>query len=99
MISTVIGWNIIKNKPNDLPGLFGYPKGYLVSTESQNSGNLHAHMLIWIHGLPATMAQYSSLSENSLKEFKLYQNNLVSTNLPLDYDYICAKVLTFLTNI
>jgi hypothetical protein len=93
IISSVIGWNQDGNKPNNLPGLFGFPKGFVVSTESQGSGNLHAHILIWIHGLPETYADYLLQTEmDPNPDLLAYPSNLVSPNLPVVYPSECLTV-------
>ena len=57
----------------------------------KNYGNLHAHMLIWIHGLPATASQYKLISESD-DRLVLYTNNLIYVNLPIEYENRCVLV-------
>ncbi|KAI3633922.1 hypothetical protein MIR68_007526 [Amoeboaphelidium protococcarum] len=41
------------------PGIFGFTKAAYASIESQGSMNLHAHFMVWIHGMPQTVQQFN----------------------------------------
>ena len=38
-------------------GIFGHVKAFAGSTETQGTGNLHFHCLLWVHGVPPTVAE------------------------------------------
>jgi hypothetical protein len=87
VIDVVIGWDARRHRPNKEPGLFGIPKGYCISTESQNSGNLHAHMLLWVAGLPAT-----SEEPRDLGMLERYRRAVCSVNVPVGLPTRCPQV-------
>ena len=45
-------------------GLFGRARGYYGLTESQSSGALHCHILIWLIGFPKTIQQTTELLQD-----------------------------------
>jgi hypothetical protein len=42
-------------------GLFGFCKRFSTSTETQGSGNLQAHWLVYAHGMPTTTTRFIKL--------------------------------------
>jgi hypothetical protein len=59
VIEFILCWDPKHQKCKSKPGLFGFTKGYRAATETQNSGNLHAHFITWIHGLPETGKEFA----------------------------------------
>ncbi|KAI8839235.1 hypothetical protein BC829DRAFT_447263 [Chytridium lagenaria] len=53
-ISDILGWDRTHCRPRAKSGLFGIVKAFVVSTETQKGGDLHGHVLIWLHGFPTT---------------------------------------------
>jgi len=90
IITKLFSWNVNKQCSNETPGLFGYTKGFFVSTESQNSGNLHAHILLWIHGLPKSISEYENLSDVKLEELKDYEKRHIQKNMPVELRKDCV---------
>jgi hypothetical protein len=50
----VLGWDDQQQAPVRNGGLFGIVKAFTGSAEPQVSGDLHAHFVVWLHGLPTT---------------------------------------------
>jgi len=91
IIKEVIGFDTVNQKANDLPGLFGFPIAFVVSTESQNSGNLHAHILINIHGLPRFAEEYDCLDNQMKGTIEEYESNIKLVNMPINITTKCTK--------
>jgi len=89
IIEEVIGYDMSKQQANELPGLFGYPIAFLISTESQNSGNLHAHILINIHGLPETGKDYEDLTSYQKIQIEEYEERIKHVNMPISLNSCC----------
>lgn len=65
-IDEVLNWDQVKGCSKPGVGLFGRTTGFFAATESQNStGDLHSHMLIWIDGMPRTVAKYYEACKSS----------------------------------
>ncbi|POM68741.1 Hypothetical protein PHPALM_15056 [Phytophthora palmivora] len=65
LISDVFDWDCEKGSSGTKGGIFGHTKAFFAATESQSStGSLHAHILIWIDGLPTTARAYYELLKN-----------------------------------
>jgi hypothetical protein len=93
VIDHIIGWDRKEDKPKSSPGAFGYAKAYFGSTESQNSMNLHCHMLIWIHGMPPTLSHFKHLCDDASSHFKenffQYVTSRITNTLPLELSDSC----------
>jgi hypothetical protein len=87
IIQYVIGWNMQTKSASPEGGLFGHPLAFVGSTESQSSGNLHCHFLIWISGLPTNS---SELSTNTT--YSDYKASISSLNFPTPLNTNCDTV-------
>ena len=86
-----------------LKGLFGNIQAYMGMVEAQGRGTLHAHVLVWVHGLPDTFEKFDRyLSENSEKDgnnlysekITKYADSIVQTGIALDTNQLsCPKCL------
>jgi hypothetical protein len=76
------------DKNNQKEGLFGYASAYMYSVESQQSGNLHAHFIIWLHGWPISIEETIKAinNENSCNDIIESIDSRVCCNLPCDKD-------------
>ncbi|KAI3653373.1 hypothetical protein MP228_001320 [Amoeboaphelidium protococcarum] len=61
MFEQAFQFDLKHQRSKSKPGVFGYTKAAYASIESQGSLNLHAHFMVWIHGLPETVAEYKQL--------------------------------------
>jgi hypothetical protein len=77
LITHIFGWNRKEQDPGEKPGLFGFTKGFCGATESQNSGNLHAHFIIWIYGLPKTGTEYNDIMKTNPSLLVKYCSNIL----------------------
>ena len=70
-------------------GLFGVARGYYGLTETQTSGALHCHILIWLVGFPKTIKQTTDMLNDPAvaQEFKRrlseYADSIATTTLPI----------------
>ena len=48
VIREVIGWDLIRQCPTEMPGLFGVPEALVASIEEQGRSTLHTHMQVWM---------------------------------------------------
>jgi len=49
------GYDIKKKQSTKYGGIFGQVRAFAGSTETQGTGNLHFHFLLWINGWPKTI--------------------------------------------
>jgi hypothetical protein len=89
IIEFVIGWDSKSKKAFPDGGLFGVPLAFVGSTESQTSGNLHCHFLIWVQGLPR-----SKSDPNFNNDFADYKSSIASVNFPTKLIQNCPDVYT-----
>lgn len=61
----VFDWDIANGRSGTSGGVFGRTKAFFAATKSQNSTDSpHAHILVWIEGLPTTVTEYYALLKN-----------------------------------
>jgi hypothetical protein len=85
IIEHILGWDRVKGAPHAGGGLFGRVTAFYAATESQNStGDLHAHMLVWIEGLPTSVKEYYELWERTgyRESVGAYAESVISVKLP-----------------
>ncbi len=79
------------DKSSGLPhcggGLFGYAKGYIGVTESQGSGTLHMHGVVYVAGLPRTISDFVENFNDPERgeEFKHKFRNLLTVSFRVQY--------------
>lgn len=83
-IDVILSWNSEYNCSKKSPGLFGFTKAFFISPETQGNGNLHGHILLWIHGMPTSTLEYIRLVDTTDFAFKLleYTKSIVIPGLP-----------------
>ena len=86
----LIGFDYENKLPRVAGGIFGQVKAFCGATESQGTGNLHLHFLLWLVGLPKTVeSTESKLKEEEYcsKASSLFESiicpNLPFPNMPL----------------
>lgn len=90
-IEVILNWNQKTHSTKTGFGLFGRTRTFFASTQSQNStGDLHSHMLIWIEGMPHTIAAYYSECKKLefQKRIAAYVNSIVTASYPIS-NYRC----------
>jgi hypothetical protein len=94
----VLNWDEATQGPRIGGGIFGFTKAYFASVESQNStGDLHNHMLVWVHGMPSTVGDYYRLIHG--EEFKLrlarYVKSIATASAPVTSSTQCPQCKSF----
>jgi hypothetical protein len=64
VLSDLIGFDEKLGMSTKDGGIFGHVRAYAGSVETQGTGNLHFHFLLWIKGLPRTL----SIMDNELHD-------------------------------
>jgi hypothetical protein len=54
----VCGWDMHARRPLKDGGLFGHVKAFFGNPETAGRGGLHLHLLLWLHGMPRTEAEF-----------------------------------------
>jgi hypothetical protein len=96
VIDILFGFDRKKQRSREL-GFFGRVQAYAGSTETQGTGNLHFHCVLWIHGVPPTFAQIDAILANEVRatNFKQklfsYTAGVVSHSLPVSPDIDCIS--------
>ena len=89
-LSTGLGFDAKHQRPYRRGGWFGWVKAYAASIESQGTGNLHMHMLLWLVGMPPTVEQLQERLDDVLNgtHFKqnlaIFADAIVSHSMPLE---------------
>lgn len=66
----IVGWAANELTPKRYKGLFGPPRCYFSTTESQGRLRLHLHCLLAIHGLPTKLSDFDAwLGEHAASPF------------------------------
>lgn len=87
IIDVLFDWDQAKQCPKGKGGIFGTTEAFFASTESQNStGSLHAHIMVWIRGMPTTLQEYYHLRETDDFRCKLvkYVDSALQASYPVD---------------
>jgi hypothetical protein len=85
IIDNVVGWDVSAGRAHPHGGLFGEVTAFHAITESQNStGDLHAHMLVWVKGLPTSVNEYYDCwkSEEYRDAALAYTQSVITNKLP-----------------
>jgi hypothetical protein len=91
VISEILAWDKKSQCCKPKPGLFGFTKAFCAATESQNSGNLHSHIIIWIHGLPETSMEFDKMKSKEPELLIDYCTSILSNDLPMDLSIQCPN--------
>ena len=85
------------NGQKNLVEFSGHVKAYAGSTETQGTGQLHFHCLVWIHGVPSTLTEVESILSDEVrgpqfsKQVIDYTTAVVSHLLPISEQIDCIK--------
>ena len=73
-IADILGWDVDKRTAKEGGGVFGKVVAWATCVEEQARGSLHAHFIVWIEGMPATLKELVSLlqSERGRKKVERY---------------------------
>lgn len=66
----ILGYDVNKKERLENGGVLGFTKYVFFSIESQKNYNLHAHILIWLEGIPVLHSDFNNQYENNLVGFK-----------------------------
>ena len=94
-LTTALGWDPVYKCPLKEGGLFGNVRAYYGMTETQGSGTLHCHLLVWLYGPPMTTLQYESQTDEQKvvfnKNLELYADSILSNTLPSRPDLVSCS--------
>ncbi|OWZ01278.1 hypothetical protein PHMEG_00027371 [Phytophthora megakarya] len=65
IIEDVLGWNQNVHAPKRGGGIFGIVRAFGAAAETQVAGDLHAHLAVWLQGLPTTSIEYREFMETN----------------------------------
>ena len=94
VIDVVLNWDRVAKKSRKRGGIFGYTKAFYAAVESQNStGDLHAHMSVWVHGLPRSVSEYRrSCREDAFRSRLLdYVKSILQATAPATPSSVCPS--------
>jgi len=81
-------------------GLFNFCKRFLTSTKFQGYGNLHAHWLVYTHGMPTTTTRFLQFIRNPnsmiMNHFITHQTTIFQMEIPVLIGAICPNYDGFL---
>jgi hypothetical protein len=85
LITKVIGIDPKTSRSFAGGGVFGPAKAYLAGVETQGSGNLHIHGLVWLHSAPTTARKSLELLESpeGRRAIVEYASSVVRSNVPV----------------
>jgi hypothetical protein len=88
IIDVVFGWNREQQRSKKGGGLFGFTRGFFVSTESQGSGTLHAHAVVYLHGVPTTSRKIREKADCPVYQKRVVElaESFSSAQYPIDID-------------
>jgi hypothetical protein len=91
IIDHVLSWDMEAHQSKDKPGMFGFTSGFIGCTETQNSSNLHCHILVWVAGMPRTVKEYTKQvqDEEWARALIRYNESIISSEYPLEIPVTC----------
>eukprot|EP01138_Halocafeteria_seosinensis_P005776 gb/GECG01005905.1/.p1 GENE.gb/GECG01005905.1/~~gb/GECG01005905.1/.p1 ORF type:complete len:262 (+),score=12.65 gb/GECG01005905.1/:1-786(+) len=90
-IRNILGYDMKQNVPAEVPGVYGKPIAIIGSVESQERGNLHSHLLVWLLGFSPTAAAFEKLLANPEHNQRLRHLTNVSLRASYVTPLTCPK--------
>lgn len=88
VVRELLGWDSVTRRPVAGGGIFGVTKAFFGVVETQGRGALHAHNLVWVHGMPPTVDMVKDALESSTdfkQRFQVWSNTCSVASLPLSH--------------
>ena len=97
VIEILFGFDRKKQRSKRNGGIFGHVKAFAGSTETQGTGNLHFHCLLWIHGVRPTVAEIDRILSDEEHGPKFtgqligFTTVVMEHSLPISPDIVCVQ--------
>ncbi|KAI8849147.1 hypothetical protein BC829DRAFT_443152 [Chytridium lagenaria] len=88
-VDTMLGFDMKRGISKPEGGILGYITNFFAAAETTKAGDLHAHFLIWVRGLPTTSVTLKAAlqTESFRRQLCKFQDAIATAVPPVFLDY------------